>query len=283
MCIFWLVIVCFDGVGIVVKVSNFLVIYNGWIIEVSYYFDNDNGWFFMCYEICVDFLLFDLDGFCQVFVLIVCEFFMEWWIIDFEVKKCVVLMVSKEFYCLVDLLYCWYSGELDCEIFCVIVNYDDLCSMVEWYGILYFYVFVDLQDKQLVFDEVFWLIDEYGVDCIVLVCYMQILLLDLCCKYVYQVINIYYSFLLFFIGVKLYYQVLKCGVKLIGVISYYVIEELDVGLIIEQDVVWVIYCDNVEDMVWLGKDVEKLVFVCGLCYYLEDCVLVYGNKMVVFD
>lgn len=90
---------------------------------------------------------------------------------------------------------------------------------------------------------------------------MQILLVELCCKYLGKVINIYYSFLLLFVGVWFYYQVYSCGVKLIGVICYYVIEDLDEGLIIEQDVICIFYSDFIDDMVCLGKDVEKNVLV----------------------
>lgn len=213
---FRLVIACPDGVGIVAKVSNFLATYNGWITEASHHSDNDNGWFFMRHEIRADSLPFDLDGFRQAFAPIAREFSMEWRITDSEVKKRVVLMASKESHCLADLLHRWHSGELDCEIPCVIANHDDLRSMVEWHGIPYFHVPVDPQDKQPAFDEVSRLIDEHGADCIVLARYMQILPPDLCRKYAHQVINIHHSFLPSFIGAKPYHQASKRGVKLIG-------------------------------------------------------------------
>ena len=248
---FRLVIACPDGVGIVAKVSNFLATYNGWITEASHHSDNDNGWFFMRHEIRADSLPFDLDGFRQAFAPIAREFSMEWRITDSEVKKRVVLMASKESHCLADLLHRWHSGELDCEIPCVIAN-----RRPAQHGRVarhpYFHVPVDPQDKQPAFDEVSRLIDEHGADCIVLARYMQILPPDLCRKYAHQVI-IHHSFLPSFIGAKPYHQASKRGVKLIGATSHYVTEELDAGPIIEQDVVRVTHRDNVEDMVRLGR------------------------------
>ena len=41
--------------------------------------------------------------------------------------------------------------------------------------------------------------------------------------------------------------------------------------------------DSIEDMVRLGKDVEKRVLARGLRLHLEDRVLVHDNKTVLFD
>ncbi|MNP44157.1 Formyltetrahydrofolate deformylase [compost metagenome] len=117
----------------------------------------------------------------------------------------------------------------------------------------------------------------------VLARYMQILPPELCQRYAHQVINIHHSFLPSFVGAKPYHQASLRGVKLIGATCHYVTEELDAGPIIEQDVVRVTHRDSIEDMVRLGKDVEKMVLSRGLRYHLEDRVLVHDNKTVVFD
>ena len=280
---FRLVIACPDGVGIVAKVSNFLATYNGWITEANHHSDHQSGWFFMRHEIRADSLPFDLDGFRQAFAPIAREFSMEWRITDSERRKRVVLMASRESHCLADLLHRWHSGELDCDIPCVISNHDDLRSMVEWHGIPYFHVPVDPANKQEAFAEVTRLVREQRADVIVLARYMQILPAELCDEFAQRVINIHHSFLPSFVGAKPYHQASLRGVKLIGATCHYVTEELDAGPIIEQDVVRVSHRDSIEDMVRLGKDVEKMVLSRGLRYHLEDRVLVNSNKTLVFN
>src|SRR6056300_1575501 len=106
-----LVVSCPDRTGIVAKVSNFLATYNGWITEASYHADQKNGWFFMRNEIKASSIPFDLENFKTVFEPIAKEFSMSWSISDSNVKKRVVLMVSKESHCLADLLHRWHSNE----------------------------------------------------------------------------------------------------------------------------------------------------------------------------
>lgn len=280
---FRLVIACPDRVGIVAKVSNFLATYNGWITEASHHSDNHSGWFFMRHEIRADSLPFNLQEFRQAFAPIAREFSMEWRVTDSAEKKRVVLMASRESHCLADLLHRWHSDELDCDIPCVISNHDDLRSMVEWHDIPFCHVPVDPQDKQAAFDEVERLIEFHQADAIVLARYMQILPPQLCRAFAHRIINIHHSFLPSFVGAKPYHQASLRGVKLIGATSHYVTEELDAGPIIEQDVVRVSHRDSIEEMVRLGKDVEKMVLARGLRYHLEDRVLVHDNKTVVFD
>ena len=197
---FRLVIACPDGVGIVAKVSNFLATYNGWISEASHHSDHQSGWFFMRHEIRAESLPFDLEEFRQAFAPIAKQFSMVWRISDSAQKKRVVLMASRESHCLADLLHRWHSGDLDCEIPCVISNHQDLRSMVEWHGIPFFHVPVDPQDKQPAFAEVSRLVEEHQADTVVLARYMQILPPDLCRRFAHQVINIHHSFLPSFVG-----------------------------------------------------------------------------------
>ncbi|WP_061290385.1 formyltetrahydrofolate deformylase [Azotobacter vinelandii] len=279
---FRLVIACPDRVGIVAKVSNFLATYSGWITEASHHSDTQSGWFFMRHEIRADSLPFDLEEFRRAFAPIAREFSMKWRVSDSSELKRVVLMASRESHCLADLLHRWHSGELPCEIPCVISNHDELRSMVEWHGIPYCHVPVDPQDKEPAFAEVSRLIREHAADTVVLARYMQILPPQLCREFAMQVINIHHSFLPSFVGARPYHQASLRGVKLIGATCHYVTEELDAGPIIEQDVVRISHRDSVEDMVRLGKDVEKMVLSRGLRYHLEDRVLVHDNRTVVF-
>ena len=278
-----LVISCPDRVGIVAKVSNFLAMYGGWITEANHHSDLPSDWFFMRHEIRADSLPFGLDEFRTAFSPIAREFEMDWYICDSDVKKRVVLMASKESHCLADLLNRWKSGELDCEIPCVISNHEDFRELVEWQGIPYHHVPVDKDNKQPSFDRVEQIVEEANADCVVLARYMQILPPNLCDKYAGRVINIHHSFLPSFAGAKPYHQAHVRGVKLIGATCHYVTEELDAGPIIDQDIHRVNHRHSIEDMVRLGKDVEKTVLARGLRWHLEDRVLVHGNKTVVFN
>lgn len=277
-----LVISCPDGIGIVAKVSGFIATYNGWIMEANHYSDLANGQFFMRYVIQADSLPFELADFKQAFAPLADQFSMMWRITESSYKKKVILMASKESHCLIDLLYRWHSNELDCEIVGVISNHNDLRNMVEWYGVPYHYVAVDPANKEASFAQVTQLIEDYKTDCIVLARYMQIIPPALCQRYVQKIINIHHSFLPSFVGAKPYHQAAKRGVKLIGATCHYVTEELDAGPIIEQDVVRISHQNSVEDMVRLGRDVEKMVLAKGLRYHLEDRLLVHDNRTVVF-
>ncbi|WP_028300120.1 formyltetrahydrofolate deformylase [Oceanospirillum beijerinckii] len=278
-----LVISCPDRVGIVAKVSNFLAMYGGWITEANHHSDLPSDWFFMRHEIRADSLPFGLDEFRTAFSPIAREFEMDWYICDSDVKKRVVLMASKESHCLADLLNRWQSGELDCDIPCVISNHEDFRELVEWHNIPYHYVPVDKNNKQPSFDRVEQIVEEANADCVVLARHMQILPPNLCEKYAGRVINIHHSFLPSFAGAKPYHQAHVRGVKLIGATCHYVTEELDAGPIIDQDIHRVNHRHTIEDMVRLGKDVEKTVLARGLRWHLEDRVLVHGNKTVVFN
>jgi len=277
-----LIISCPDRVGIVAKVGQFVSSVGGWIVEANHYADPESGWFFMRHCIKADSLPFSLEEFKAQFEPIAEEFEMEWDITDSQQPKKVVLLASKESHCLVDLLHRWHSGELQCDIPCVISNHDDLRSLVEWHGIPFFHVPVDKENKAEHFHRVSQLIVEHKAEAIILARYMQILPSDVCDTYEGRIINIHHSFLPSFAGAKPYHQAAERGVKLIGATCHYVTQELDAGPIIDQDVIRISHKDTVEDMVRLGKDVEKMVLSRGVRLHLEDRVLRHGNKTIVF-
>lgn len=279
---FRLVIACPDGVGIVAKVSNFLATYNGWITEANHHSDHQSGWFFMRHEIRADSLPFDLAGFRQAFAPIAREFSMEWRITDSAERKRVVLMASRESHCLADLLHRWHSGELDCDIPCVISNHDDLRSMVEWHGIPYYHVPVNPQDKEPAFAEVSRLVKQHDADVVVLARYMQILSDDLAGFLSGRCINIHHSFLPGFKGAKPYHQAHERGVKMIGATAHYVTADLDEGPIIHQDVEAISHIDTPEDLVRKGRDIERRVIATAVQHHLDDRVFLNGHRTVVF-
>lgn len=277
-----LVIACPDRVGIVAKVSTFLATYNGWITEANHHADPVSGWFFMRNEIKASSMPFDLESFRIAFEPIAREFGMKWRITDSRIRKRVVLMVSKESHCLADLLNRRATNELEGDVVAVISNHEDLRRQVEWHDIPFHYVPVPKDRKEEAFAATAELIEQYGTDVIVLARYMQILPPELCDRYPAQIINIHHSFLPSFAGARPYHQAYMRGVKLIGATCHYVTQDLDEGPIIDQDVVRVSHSHTVDDLVRLGRDVEKNVLARGLRYHLEDRVIVHENKTVVF-
>ena len=273
---------CPDRVGIIARVSGFIAEHHGWILESSYHADNEAQRYFMRIEIKADSLPFDSDELRHRFAPLAAELEMDWSLADSARKKRLVLLVSKQEHCLYDLLARWQSKELDIEIPCVISNHDTFKGFVEWHGIPFHHVPVTSDNKPAAYSEVQRLFEAARGDCMVLARYMQILSPELCAAHPNRILNIHHSFLPSFVGARPYHQAYQRGVKLIGATCHFVTSELDQGPIIEQDVIRIDHSDSVEDMVRYGKDIEKTVLARGLRYFLEDRVLVHGNKTVVF-
>ncbi len=278
-----LVISCPDRVGIVARVSQFVAEYRGWLTEASYHADAESNWFFMRNEIRADSLATSLREFRDAFRPIADEYGMQWYIQDSTERRRVVILASHASHCLADILHRWHSGELLCDIPCVISNHENLRSMVEWHGIPFEYVPVPKDNKAKANAHIEQLIASHRADAVVLARYMQIIPPTLCTTYSGRMINIHHSFLPSFVGANPYQKAFERGVKLIGATSHYVTEQLDEGPIIEQDVIRVGHRHSKDDLVRLGKDVEKAVLARALRNHLEDRVLVHGNKTVVFD
>jgi formyltetrahydrofolate deformylase len=273
---------CPDKTGIIARIAGFIAEHQGWILESNYHAESAERRYFMRIEIRADSLPFDLAEFRKRFAPLAGELQMDWRITDSEIKKRVVLLVSKQEHCLYDLLARWQSKELDVEIPCVISNHETLRGFVEWHGIAFHHIPVTADNKLATNAEVRRQFVEVNADTMVLARYMQILSPELCNEYPQRILNIHHSFLPSFVGAKPYHQAYQRGVKLIGATCHYVTADLDRGPIIEQDVIRIDHSDSPEDMVRYGKDIEKTVLARGLRYHLEDRVMVHGNKTVVF-
>jgi formyltetrahydrofolate deformylase len=278
-----LVISCPDKVGIVARVSQFVAEYGGWLTEANYHSDPDSGWFFMRNEIKANSLSMGLREFRSAFAKLAEEYEMEWYIRDSTERQKVVILASHASHCLADILHRWHSGELFCDIPCVISNHENLRSMVEWHEIPFIYVPINKENKTEANAQIQQTIADHQAETIVLARYMQIIPPALCDAYPGKMINIHHSFLPSFVGANPYQKAYERGVKLIGATSHYVTEQLDEGPIIEQDVIRVNHRHSKDDLVRLGKDVEKSVLARALRNHIEDRVIVHGNKTVVFD
>ncbi len=195
----------------------------------------------------------------------------------------VVLFVSKADHCFHDLVLRWRAGEFPCEIVGVVSNHTDLAPAARAYGLPFHRVPVTPRGKARAEAKQLALLRRLKADVVVLARYMQVLSGEFLAGFGRPVINIHHSFLPAFAGGRPYHQAHERGVKLIGATAHYATAVLDDGPIIHQDVTRVTHRHGVEDLVRKGRDLEKLVLAQALRWHLENRVLVYGRKTVVFD
>src|SRR5947209_14664618 len=190
-------------------------------------------------------------------------------------------MVSRPDHCVLDLLWRWRRGELDCDIPLVISNHEDLRADVATFGVRYVVVPVAPERKAEAEERLLEMLGgEY--DLVVLARYMQVLSGSFLSRVGAPVINIHHSFLPAFAGAEPYARARERGVKLIGATAHYVTEELDAGPIIEQDIERVSHRDSAETLARVGRDVERIVLARAVKWHLDDRILVDGTRTVVF-
>lgn len=277
-----LLISCPDQPGIVASVSQFIFEHQGNIFQSDQHSTSlHDGTFFMRVSFTEDSFTLSEPELIDAFRPIAHAFRMNWSIHYSRRRKRVGILVSKLDHCLTDLLWRWKSGELAMDIPCIISNHSDLESLAQMYGIPYHYF--PIYKKQRKEDQMRMLdFLREKVDFLVLARYMQILEPCFVEAYSQRIINIHHSFLPAFIGANPYVQAFERGVKLIGATAHYVTDNLDEGPIISQDVIHCNHRDTVEDLVRKGRDVERRVLAEAVRLHIEDRVLVYKNKTIVF-
>jgi formyltetrahydrofolate deformylase len=198
-------------------------------------------------------------------------------------KPRALVMVTKESHCLRDLLYLEDLGELNIEIPLVISNREDLRTLVESHGIKFLYLPVTADTKVSQEAEILKQINDLKIDFVVLARYMQIMSKDFCNKLPGKIINIHHSFLPGFKGAKPYHQAHERGVKIIGASAHFVTSDLDEGPIIEQDVAHVTHVAAPEELIAIGRDIERRVLAKAVKFYADDKVFIVGKRTVVFS
>jgi len=277
-----LLISCPDQPGIVASVSQFIFEHQGNIFQSDQHSTSlHDGTFFMRVSFTEDSFTLSEPELIDAFRPIAHAFSMNWSIHYSRRRKRVGILVSKLDHCLTDLLWRWKSGELAMDIPCIISNHSDLESLAQMYGIPYHYFPIYKEQRK---EDQMRMLDflREKVDFLVLARYMQILEPCFVEAYSQQIINIHHSFLPAFIGANPYVQAFERGVKLIGATAHYVTDNLDEGPIISQDVIHCNHRDTVEDLVRKGRDVERRVLAEAVRLHIEDRVLVYKNKTIVF-
>jgi formyltetrahydrofolate deformylase len=228
---------------------------------------------------------FDLDEttFGAAFGPLATENGFHWQIAFGRKTPAVAIFVSRYQHCLVDLLYRHQVGELPCRLAMVISNHEDARELAKFYDVPFHHVPVNAGNKVEAEQEQWALMEKAQVDLVVLARYMQVLSPAFVGRYPQKIINVHHSFLPAFVGAKPYHAAFERGVKLIGATSHYVTQVLDEGPIIEQDVTRINHRDRVDDLIGKGRDLERIVLSRAVRWHLEQRILCYGNKTVVFD
>ena len=278
-----LLISCPDQKGLVAAIAEFLLQHNANILHADQHQDAELKLFLMRVE--WEMAGFELDpaDFSAAFTPIAERFEMTWRLALSAHKPRMAIFVSKFDHCLADLLYRYQNGELHCELPIILSNHEDTRWLADAYQIPFQYVSVSKDDKAETERLQRAILQDLHIDFIVLARYMQVLSPDFLRHYPNRIINIHHSFLPAFHGAKPYHRAFERGVKLIGATAHYVTETLDDGPIIEQDVARISHRDHLDDLIHKGADLEKVVLSHAVKWHLDNRVLVYANKTVVFD
>ncbi|WP_245870178.1 formyltetrahydrofolate deformylase [Teichococcus rhizosphaerae] len=277
-----LTLTCANRPGIVAAVATALFEAGGNIQEAQQFDDTATGRFFMRVVLDVPPAV-EAEALRAAVQPVGERFGMQWMLRERAAKRRVMLLVSRFDHCLADLLYRWRIGELPMELTGIVSNHPlETYAHLDFTGVPFHHLPVTRATKMEQEAEIWRLFQETRSELMVLARYMQVLSDGLAAKLPGRCINIHHSFLPGFKGARPYHQAHARGVKLIGATAHFVTADLDEGPIIEQDVERISHHDTAEDLVRKGRDIERRVLARAITFFLEDRVILNGNKTVVF-
>jgi len=280
---FVLTLTCPDRAGIVHAVTGLLVEQRGNILESQQFSDLAENRFFMRVRFAIEGAGAEtLERLRSAFAPVAERWGMTWELWDAGAPYRTLILVSKFSHCLNDLLFRWSSGSLQIDVVGVVSNHPDCERLVASYGVPYHHVPVTADTKAEAEKRLLELVDDEGVDLVVLARYMQVLSDDTCRRLTGKAINIHHSFLPSFKGARPYHQAFDRGVKLVGATAHYVTGDLDEGPIIEQDVLRVDHGYDQDQLVSAGRDVEAQVLSRAVRWHAQSRILLNGDRTVVF-
>lgn len=271
-----------DQKGLVSQVAGWIFENAGNIIHADQHRDQEEGIFFQRVE-------WDYEGdlpgaeAAQAFRSFAHSVGMKSTVAVTDHKPKIALFVSKFDHCYHDLILRWKAGEFAGDISLIVSNHAELQLTSEQYGIPFHHIPVTKDTKAEAETQQLALLRENHIELVVLARYMQVLSADFLEKFDQPVINIHHSFLPAFVGARPYHQAFRKGVKIIGATAHYVTADLDQGPIIHQGVANVTHRHSVESFIQKGRDLEKMTLSQAVRWQLENRILVYENKTVVFD
>ena len=275
---------CPDRPGIVNAVSGHLFGHGANILESQQYSDPETDRFFMRTVFALVETGASFDALRETFAVPAGRFGMQWTMRDRGQRRRVLLMASKFDHCLADVLYRWRTGELPMDIVAIVSNHPrETYRHMDFEGIPFHHMPVPAGGKDEQEAKLWALIEDTDAELVVLARYMQVLSNALTEKLAGRCINIHHSFLPSFKGARPYHSAHARGVKLIGATAHFVTADLDEGPIIEQDTQRVSHHDTPEDLIRIGRDIERRVLAHALRCYLDDRILLNGQRTVVFS
>ena len=276
-----LLISCPDRPGLVAKIANFIYTNGGNIIYADQHTDFATSLFLIRIEWQLEGFLIPREGIAPAFAKIATSLNAVWQLHFSDIAPKIAVWVTKQDHCLWDLLWRHQAGELPGKIVLIISNHRHLEAIARQFELDFYHLPVTKETKAQQEAKQLELLKQYQIDLVVLAKYMQVLSGDFIDKFP-KIINIHHSFLPAFPGAKPYHRAHARGVKIIGATAHYVTQDLDQGPIIEQEVVRIDHQDTVSDLIRKGKDLERLVLSRAVRLHLQNRVLVYDNKTVVF-
>ena len=274
---------CPDQKGLVARVADFVWRLGGNIVDADQHTDEQEGVFFQRVEFLLEGIDLPRHELAGRFAGLAEECRMAWRLSFSDQMLNVAVLVSRQAHCLYDLLARWRSGDLDCRVVVVISNWPDHRDAAEHFGVPFVELPVSAETRERQEAEMLRTLAGCEVDLVVLSRYMQILGPPVIGAYRHRIINIHHSFLPAFAGGRPYAQAHARGVKLIGATAHYATEDLDEGPIIDQGVTRVSHRDSVADLARKGRDLETAVLARAVTAHLDDRILAYGRKTVVFE
>ncbi|MCE5345759.1 MAG: formyltetrahydrofolate deformylase [Bacteroidales bacterium] len=198
-------------------------------------------------------------------------------------EKKIVVLVTKEYHCLSDILTRNYFKTLGAKVLCVIGNHPDLRNITEQFSIPFHFVSHENKSKEDFENDLTNIILQYEPDYLILAKFMRILSPEFIMTFRLRIINIHHSFLPAFIGASPYMQAFKRGVKIIGATAHFVTDDLDEGPIITQTIIPVNHSFTLTDLIKAGRENETAALAKAMQLVFEDKVFVFNHKTVVFE
>ncbi|HEY1423118.1 MAG TPA: formyltetrahydrofolate deformylase [Candidatus Acidoferrum sp.] len=278
-----LLVQCPDRKGLDATIAEFIFRYDGNILHFEQHQAGDERFYLARVEWDLAGFRLDMKDFDAAFGPIAHKFGMNWCIALGDRRPRVAIFVSKYDHCLVDLLYRQRNGELACDFPLIISNHPDAKRHADFYGLPFHMIPVTRENKSQAEEQQLKLLANNNIDLLVLARYMQVLSADFINQYLMPIINIHHSFLPAFIGAKPHQQAYDRGVKILGATAHYVTEILDDGPIIDQGVVRISHKDSLDDLVEKGRDLEKVVLSRAVRWHIENRILLYAKKTIIFE
>ncbi len=269
---------CPDQTGLIAGTTQVLAKAGANIVDLTQHTAKDINTFFLR-------AVFDIEGsgieeIRKHFESLSSHLSLSWHIYDCSQKQRLAIFVSKTDHCLYDLLLKRRDGYLPCEFSCIVSNHTDLGPVGGTFGVPFYYV-PSNQDKQIQENRFREILAETNSDGVILARYMQILSAAFTEEFRYKIVNIHHGFLPAFKGAKPYHQAWAKGVKIIGATAHFATEDLDQGPIIAQDVQRIPETASIEQLVQIGKDIEKRTLSNAIKLWLEHRIFVYEGRTFI--